>query len=386
MKAKKPMSPWTMPLVSAAILLLTGAVLVALWLWVSKQSWTDPEKRTAAQLDVVKVASGIALGGGGLFTLYLATRRQRTQEEAQADTNADNGARRITELYSKAVQQLGDAKAPVRLGGLYALERLGQQEEETRRTIIKVLCAYLRMPYTPPSDRTIKTGGVRRPLLRNSRIRTSIQAPRGPGASAALVEARLELDVRLTAQRILADRLGPGEDCWGVHHIDLSGAVLVDFDVNGFRFASARFDQATFLGNARLSAEYAGLASFNRTSFTGSVSFAEAAFEHDAHFAGAAFGGRTWFADASFAGSAVFAGVSFLEVDFSRASFSGTTSFAAATFDGESFADRAGFEDAQVLVNPGTMNSEWPEGWEISFLGEDHAVRSGEWTHLTQDL
>lgn len=120
MTAKKPMSSWTMPLVAAAILLLTAAVLVTLWLWVNGQPWTDPEKRTLAQLDVVKVASGIALGGGGLFTLYLAARRQRHQEQAQADINADAEARRITELYTKAVQQLGSPQAPVRLGGLYA--------------------------------------------------------------------------------------------------------------------------------------------------------------------------------------------------------------------------------------------------------------------------
>ncbi|GAB2815856.1 pentapeptide repeat-containing protein [Lentzea nigeriaca] len=359
------MSPWAMPLVAVAILLLAGAVLTTLWWWVGQQSWTDQEKRTLARLDVVKVASGVALGGGGLFTLYLAARRRRTQEQAQADTNADAEARRITELYAKAVQQLGDAKAPVRLGGLYALERLGQREPETRRTIINVLCAYLRMPYTPPSDRTSRSaGGVRRPLLRDSRRRTGIQAPRGPGASASLVEARLELDVRLTAQRILADHLRPEGDYWGEHDIDLTGAVLVDLEMSDCRVASARFDRASFLGKCIPPTEYTGPARFVEASFAGPVAFSGASFEKWAVFDGASFGGRVWFGGASFASRAMFSGVSFLAADFRDASFSDSVFFAEATFDGGPVADHAGFEDAWVEVNLGTLNSEWPQGWE----------------------
>src|SRR5262249_33582048 len=53
------------------------------------------------------------------------------------------------ELYTKAVEQLGSDKAPVRLGGLYALERLAQDNSAHRQTIVNVICAYLRMPFSP---------------------------------------------------------------------------------------------------------------------------------------------------------------------------------------------------------------------------------------------
>jgi hypothetical protein len=59
-----------------------------------------------------------------VVALVLSGRRQWHSEETQRDTREDAVARRITELYGKAVEQLGSDKAPVRLGGLYALERL----------------------------------------------------------------------------------------------------------------------------------------------------------------------------------------------------------------------------------------------------------------------
>jgi len=52
----------------------------------------------------------------------LALRRQHHQEIATALTDRDATQRRITGLYARAAGQLGNAKTPVRLGGLYALE------------------------------------------------------------------------------------------------------------------------------------------------------------------------------------------------------------------------------------------------------------------------
>lgn len=48
------------------------------------------------------------------------------QERVAVATEHDAEARRITDLNTKAVEQLGSEKALVRLGGLYALERLAQ--------------------------------------------------------------------------------------------------------------------------------------------------------------------------------------------------------------------------------------------------------------------
>ena len=108
------------------------------------------------------------------------------QQLRLADLNESDAAeRRITELYAKAVEQLGSDKAPVRLGGLYALERLAQNTLSQRLTVVNVLCAYLRMPYGP------------------------VRSPDGDEHEAPPEHAQ-ETQVRIAAQRILALHLRPG--------------------------------------------------------------------------------------------------------------------------------------------------------------------------------
>jgi hypothetical protein len=50
----------------------------------------------------------------------------------------------VTDRYTKAVGQLGDAASPVRIGGVYALERIGNDSPKDRTTIIYVLGAFIR--------------------------------------------------------------------------------------------------------------------------------------------------------------------------------------------------------------------------------------------------
>ncbi|WP_189159545.1 pentapeptide repeat-containing protein [Lentzea pudingi] len=330
------------------------------------------------------MASGIALGGGGLFTLYLAARRQRTQEEAQADINADAEARRITELYTKAVQQLGDDKAPVRLGGLYALERLGQQQPDQRQTIVNVLCAYLRMPYTPPPERAARSAkGVHRPLLRNSGRRAGIRRPEGQSPAAGLVDAQQERDVRLTAQRILVAHLKRGGESWGELDINLDGAVLIDFRVSDGLFRAATFRGATFIGDMY----FLGI-------FTGFVSFAGASFVDEANFGGT-FRGVTRFSEVFFGGEVAFSGVSFAGyvTSFAGASFAadaifGETEFVGRThFRDSAFSGRAGFASAWVGESAIEPGSSWPAGWTVSGEATSRPGRDGhdgQWFRLVR--
>ncbi|MFJ1762849.1 pentapeptide repeat-containing protein [Amycolatopsis sp. NPDC088138] len=137
-------------------LVITAGVVVGMVAW-GATSWllaeADSAKdRGSARVDAIKTGLGIGAGATGIFALLLAVRRQIHQEKATADTTLDATERRVTELYTKAVEQLGSPKAPVRLGGLYALERLGQNHPDQRATIVNVICAYLRMRYTVPAE------------------------------------------------------------------------------------------------------------------------------------------------------------------------------------------------------------------------------------------
>ena len=143
--------------VAAVLITLAIGVVAVVWLVVQADQITDDEKaKAAAKADAVRTGAAIALGTGGAAYLLLAYRRQRLEE-------VDTRERRITELFTTAVEQLGHEKAPVRLGALYSLERLAQDNLEHRQTVVDVICAYLRMPNTSldrdePSDATNKDG------------------------------------------------------------------------------------------------------------------------------------------------------------------------------------------------------------------------------------
>jgi hypothetical protein len=60
-----------------------------------------------------------------------------------AQTAADR-QRRITESFSKAVEQLGSDKLEVRLGGIYSLERISKESPEDYWTVMENLTAFVR--------------------------------------------------------------------------------------------------------------------------------------------------------------------------------------------------------------------------------------------------
>ncbi|MEV5715390.1 pentapeptide repeat-containing protein [Amycolatopsis mediterranei] len=218
-------------------IVVTAAVVVGLVAW-GATSWllneaNSANDRGAARVDAIKTGLGIGAGTTGIFAFLLAVRRQNHQEHTSADTSLDATERRVTELYTKAVEQLGSAKAPVRLGGLYALERLGENHRNQRSTIINVICAYLRMRYVHPTEPTNEA--------------TPEQLDRHEDRSQ-------EAQVRITAQRILyrhrhRHRLPDAELnlYWHDVSIDLAGANLIDADLTNADLADANLNGANLI-------------------------------------------------------------------------------------------------------------------------------------------
>jgi hypothetical protein len=69
----------------------------------------------------------------------------RNAEQVAEYNHEDVAARRVTELYTKTVEQLGSDKAAVRHGALYALyapEHVTQDNRSQRQPVVNVLCAY----------------------------------------------------------------------------------------------------------------------------------------------------------------------------------------------------------------------------------------------------
>lgn len=392
-----------MPLVALLVLITAGAVLVLLWHWIDGLVLANPidKDRVTAQLDAVKVAASIAVGGGGLFALYLAARRQRTQEleldqreRAQNDLRHDSDARRVTELYAKAGEQLGSDKAPVRLAGLYALERLAQDNPGQRQTVVNVLCAYLRMPFTlpgePPADDETRT-----------RYENQVQ----------------EREVRLTAQRILPSHLRPmtengdlADTFWPETELDLTGAALIDFNLDRCWMRHATFEGATFHGKLSMSrAHFTRGASFRAATFTETAGFAGAEFLSYADFARTTFRERAFFNAATMRGRSDFAGATFAEhadfqgatldvAIFNLAKFTGAAWFDETVFVSDAFFHHTTFSgvvrfreadfrgdatfNGALVVHPLPLSSGWPLTWRPS---DDHLAvggRDGTWHRL----
>ena len=176
----------------------------------------------------------------------LAFRRQHHREIATVLSDLDATERRITELYTKAVEQLGSDKAPVRLGGLYALERLAQDNPAHRQTIVNVICAYLRMPFSPTAP-----ASKPEPEAAEGQKEPGTESETGTDGIGGTWQQ--ERQVRLTAQRILAEHLRddrakdqqstdpPSSRFWNNIRLDLTGATLIDFNLVNGVMADANF-------------------------------------------------------------------------------------------------------------------------------------------------
>lgn len=263
---------------SGAVIVAFG-IGVAVWLLLTYGGGSDANRN---RLDAIRTAGTIVVGAGGAVALLLAARRQRSTEIAlkhgervAEDARQDAAERRITDLYTASVEQIGSEKAAVRLGGLYALERLAQNVPDQRQTIVNAICAYLRMPYELPI-----------PDLDADEHRSREQ----------------KRQVRFTAQRILTLHLRTAASAfWPDIDLDLTGAVLPELDLSHCRIRSgrfvrtqftthARFEDTTFTANAHFQrATIADRARFDRTQFLGEANFTDTHFPNATSFNGAHF-------------------------------------------------------------------------------------------------
>jgi uncharacterized protein YjbI with pentapeptide repeats len=401
---------------AAVVLGVVGAALVTVLLLFFGGS--DHQSQHEAQLDAIKTAGTIVVGTGGAAALWLTARRQRTTEialnqkaadqaaverafafqQAQAEqarlrqervdgaAEADAEARRITEQYGRAVDQLGSDKAAVRLGGLYALERLAHDNPGQRATIVSVFCAYLRMPYEPPG------AGPENDSSRDE--------------SDSFDSRTQELQVRLAAQRIIAAHLRPvseGDLFWPGVELDLSRARLIDLDMTGCHIA-ARFSGAQFVGSTIFDeVSFAGATMFDGANFAGSVEFSLARFSSPAWFDRCYFGDDTFFGGAQFDDECIFDGAVFAR----DASFHGTLFLNFTSFDGASlasvrfgdavFARTASYVkttfgdppklDSWVQLDQPSVRHVWPSGWKVIPSSEKpKRISYGVWGRLITEL
>ncbi|TQM82192.1 pentapeptide repeat protein [Saccharothrix saharensis] len=286
---------------------LTGSIgaflLVAGWLFV-----VDPG---APKNEAIKTGG---LAGGALVALYalwLNDRRRRTDEERQQvesarqeleNARAEHDRSRVAdERFARSVELLGHDAEQVRVGAMHALAGLARSRPEYTQTVLDVLCAYLRRPFEGrPEDRE-------------------------------------ELEVRLTAQRLVADLL-PRADVEGgpSYNLDLTRAYLEYFDLSHRRVGELVLRAARLRrSNSFHHAVVRGGAWFTDAESTGRLYLHHMAFHDKAWFSrfscadrvdctGTRFLGANKFAGASFTGAVSFEGCEFAEpIDFTDTRFTG---------------------------------------------------------------
>lgn len=83
--------------------------------------------------DVLQITSQILVGITVLSGAYFTWKRLEVSREDQ-----------ITDRYTRAIDQLGSEHLEIRLGGIYALERLAKDSRKDQETVMEVLTAFVR--------------------------------------------------------------------------------------------------------------------------------------------------------------------------------------------------------------------------------------------------
>lgn len=223
---------------------------------------------TAPRSEAVRTG---ALSGGAvvaLYALWLNDRRRRVEE----DRHELEGVKVADERFARSVELLGNDADQVRIGALHSLAWLAGSNPRYKQTVLDILCAYLRRPFDHPELR---------------------DEPAGPDVAAqSTSEADREREVRLTAQRLIADVLPWGEDPDPrIYDLDLSGALLEHFRLEGRRIGRLIARRTRFHGITRLGRlEAAKPVLFTDASFLGRLDLREARLDGGVSFQHTRFG------------------------------------------------------------------------------------------------
>ena len=288
---------WMRPMVDRAkakLWLFAGIVLIAaiLWSivhyreWLTNDLWiwlgATPDGRDESNSATLR---NVGLVIAAVVALPLAIWRSRVAER-QADT-AQLGLQ--NERYQKGAEMLGNNVLSVRLGGVYALQRLAEEHpDQYHIQTMKLLCAFARHPTRVEdeerelldndtegaADTKEDHGGVRR-------LRPDVEAVMEAIATRGEARIKLERTGNYVPKLSYADL----RNLWlfegglsGVqlvranlsgaflHKIDFSGASLFEANLSGARINGANFSDASLLG-ACLSSVEAKFADFSNVYF-----------------------------------------------------------------------------------------------------------------------
>ena len=288
------------------------------------------------------------------------------QQKEQFEANAfkERKAER-RERYTKAVEQLGDEKAPIRMGGVYTLVGLVDEwlEEESiekyedrlkeGQVIVNNLCAYIRSPFTLAShyDELSEDAPSLEGSYKDKKEEFYVDK--------AILDS--EADIRLSIIKEIHDRIqGPDKNtpgAWSDFEYDFSGSTFfysVDLTKSYYKkpvnfsgshyYKKVDFSGSTYEKDATFSifnfrSTYKGWANFSNSIYKGQANFSRSTYKR-ADFSGSIYKGQANFSRSTYK-RADFSGSTYHSADFSgsiyhSADFSGST-YHSADFSGSTY-------------------------------------------------
>jgi hypothetical protein len=132
-------------IVGAVLAIVRAVLIIVVGLWAFVRPTDPTEKKDFLQAVGVLLAGLVGLGGLYFTWRNLNQTRQTTQRTLELTERGQ-----ITERFTRAIAQLGATddegkkRMEIRLGGIYALERIARDSEEEHWPIMEVLTAYVR--------------------------------------------------------------------------------------------------------------------------------------------------------------------------------------------------------------------------------------------------
>ena len=161
---------------------------------------------------LLTLGAGLFAAGALVFTARNFTVSRRTLEVTEQG--------QVTERYTKAIEQLGSDKLDVRIGGIYALERVARDSARDHPTVMEVLTAFIRVhshePWPPPDH---------------------------PASQEQERSTRPDVQAAVT---VVGRRDPKQRDIWPIDFTgaDLSGATLFAADLTGANLTGANLTEA----------------------------------------------------------------------------------------------------------------------------------------------
>ena len=249
------------------------------------------------------------------------------------------------ERYTKAVEQLGDEKAPVRMGGVYTLVGLVDEWLEEKslsdderfkegQVIINNLCAYIRSPFTLAShyNELSEDAPSLEGIYKDKKEEFYVDK--------AILDS--EADVRLSIIKEIHDRIQvpdkntPG--AWSDFEYDFSGSIFfysVDL-TNSYYTKYVNFSGATYQGWADFRrSTYQGWANFRESTYQGEANFSESTYQGEADFRRSTYQGEANFSESTYQGWANFRRSTYQGwANFSESTYQGWANFCESTYQG----------------------------------------------------